>query len=343
MRQQLDLSENMIAVCLHRQYGLDATEIRYLPIGYDLNAWVYQALTATETAYFVKIRAGNVNPASLIVPRILIEHGIPNILAPVRTKTQELCCSLDSFSVLVYPFIQGGNAKITGLSDSQWREFGATLKAIHTGNFAYLLAGKVPAEKFSIPSARLVERITAEIPGIDKKSPATVRLAAFWAEQGPMIAHLIDRAKRLGKQLQSRSFEYVLCHADIHAANILVSTEGRIYLIDWDGPLLAPRERDLLFVAGSTIARRVQPYEEALFFESYGNIEIDMTALAYYRYERILEDIGEQGQRVLWDSQMSEEAKAAEAEGVLLHFQPGEIVESALEADRIQGGPSFPA
>ena len=34
----------------------------------------------------------------------------------------------------------------------------------------------------------------------------------------------------MGKQLQTRSFENVLCHTDIHAANILVSEEGRIYL-----------------------------------------------------------------------------------------------------------------
>src|SRR5262249_18715644 len=162
----------------------------------------------------------------------------------------------------------------------------------HSGGFASQLRGQVPAETFSIPSAQLVRRLTAGIQDARFDSPAAMRLASFWADNASLIEQMLVRAEALGKQLQSRPFEFVLCHADIHAANILVSEEGSIYLVDWDGPLLAPRERDLLFVVGSNIARRVEPREEALFFQSYGTVDIDLTALAYYRYERAIEDIG---------------------------------------------------
>lgn len=339
MRQQPALPSEKLTACLRTHYGLDVATLRFLPIGNDLRAFVYEAITAEGASYFVKVRAGAVNPASLLVPRVLIEHGIPNILAPLRTTTQGLWCPLESYSVIVYPFIRGENAKVAGMNGSQWLEFGATLRAVHSGAFASLLHGQVPAETFSIPPAQLVRRLAARIQDTRFDSPAAAHLASFWVENASLIEHMLSRAEALGRQLQSRSFEYVLCHTDIHAANILVSEEGRIYLVDWDGPLLAPRERNLLFIVGSTIGRRVEPREEELFFQSYGHVEVDLTALAYYRYERAIEDIGEVGQSVFLDTDLSEEAKAVEAELIQRQFQSGRIVEAAMDADRKQGGP----
>src|SRR5579872_1735936 len=148
MRQEPDLPREKIAACLSARYGLTVVSARFLPIGHDLNAFVYEVTAADDQTYFVKIRVGAVNPSSLLVPRILIEHGIPNILAPIRTRIRTLWCSLESYSVIVYPFVRGENAKVVGLSDSQWLEFGATLKAIHAGGFASLLRGQVPLETF---------------------------------------------------------------------------------------------------------------------------------------------------------------------------------------------------
>ncbi len=78
----------------------------------------------------------------------------------------------------------------------------------------------------------------------------------------------------------------------------------------------------------------MQPREEALFFQTYGAVEIDLTALTYYRYERAIEDLGETGRSVFFKSDQNEEEKAAEMEGIIGQFDPGDIVESALEADR---------
>ena len=48
-------------------------------------------------------------------------------------------------------------------------------------------------------------------------------------------------------------------------------------MVDWDGLLLAPRERDLMFVAGEEWTR---------FLEGYGPAALDRTVLAYYRAAR---------------------------------------------------------
>jgi spectinomycin phosphotransferase len=262
----------------------------------------------------------------------LIDLGIRNVLAPLRTRSSDLWCPLGGYpgySIILYPFIRGENAMVVGLSDDQWREFGSTLQSVHTSELGERLRGRLPVEAFSLPSAALVRGLLTLIGETDFEASAAARLAAFWREHAEQIRRMLARAEALGSSLRTRSFESVLCHADIHAANILVGDDGRIRLIDWDGPLVAPRERDLLFVVGSKIAREVEPREEALFFEGYGLVEIDPAALVYYRYERIIEDIGEIGKSVFLDPSLGEQARAQEAELAASFFAPGGMVESA--------------
>ena len=66
----------------------------------------------------------------------------------------------------------------------------------------------------------------------------------------------------------------VLCHNDIHLANLLVGHDGRLAVVDWDGLRLAARERDLMFVAGQQRAR---------FLEGYGPAELDGQIVAQCR------------------------------------------------------------
>jgi spectinomycin phosphotransferase len=331
MRDNPDLNIDAIADSLRANYGLNATAITFLPIGYDLNAWVYEVAATDGNAYFLKVRSGPPNEHSLQVPRALVERGVPNILAPLRTRSGELWCSLDERSVVLYPFIKGENAMDAGMTDDQWRTFGAALQAVHSSGLEARFRDRLPVETFAIPSASVVREVQAEVDGKDFESPAAARFAAFWREKADQIQQILARAEELGRQLQvkaqARSFDYVLCHADIHAANILVGEDGQIHLVDWDWPIVAPRERDLLFVAGSKIAHEVTPQEEAHFFAGYGPVEIDPVALAYYRYERVIEDIGDIGRSVFLDARLGEQAKEEAAALVRGFFAPGGMLD----------------
>jgi spectinomycin phosphotransferase len=332
MREDPGLDVDKISASLEAHYGLRVTSATFLPIGYDPNAAVYEIVSRDGNAYFLKVRFGSVHEPSLLVPRALIDLGIPNILAPLRTRSSSLWCLLGGYpdyTIVLYPFLRGESAMVAGLSDDQWQEFGSTLGEVHASRLGESLRGRLPVETFSLPSAASVRRLLALVDETDFEGAAAARLAAFLRGHDEQIRRILDRAEALGGSLRSKGFEYVLCHADIHTANVLVGDDGRIHLIDWDGPLIAPRERDLLFVVGSRIARMVEPREEALFFEGYGPVEIDPDALVYYRYERIIEDIGAFGKSVFLDPSFGERAKAEEAELAMSFFAPGGDIDRA--------------
>jgi spectinomycin phosphotransferase len=332
MREDPGLDKGKISACLKAHYGLHVAYVSFLPVGFDPNAAAYEVVSREGEAYFLKVRFGPVDSSGLLVPRALIDLGVPNILAPLRTLSCGLWCPLDSYpgyGVVLYPFVRGESAMVAGMSDEQWREFGSTLRAMHDSGLGERLRGSIPVETFSLPSAALVRRLLTLVGDTGFEGPAAVRFAAFWRENAVRIRRMLVWAEELGRSLRSRPFELVLCHADIHAANILVGEEGRIWLVDWDGPLVAPRERDMLFVVGSRIARPVEPREEALFFEGYGPSEVDPIALVYYRYERVVEDLGEIGKRVLLDPTLGERAREEEAELAMSFFAPGGDIDRA--------------
>lgn len=333
LREQPPLAGAAIAQCLEENYGLAVEAITFLPIGYDANAAVYQVNTTAGVSYFLKATRSPIVPANLAIPRALIDRGIPNVLAPLYTRRRALWCTIEPYSLVLYPFIQGENAMRQKMTDQQWVAFGKTLNAIHSSGLQAQFAGEVPVEDFATPMIGLIRTLQEEIRRRPFALPVQQELAAFWQEHTGVIERLAGRAKQLGAELQEESFDQVLCHGDAHAANIMLDQSGEIYLIDWDTPRIAPRERDLLFVVGSIVAHTVTPHEEACFFQGYGEFPIHKRALAYYRYERALEDIYEGGRSVFLDPLPSVAVRESDARFTMGLFEPGNLVSWAFAAD----------
>ena len=313
---------------LEAAYAIRPTSFTFLP-GYDMRAASYD-VAAADGHWFAKVRFGPVADAPLEVPRALLDAGISNVLAPIPTLASTLSHRMDDpRSVVLYPFVAGRNAVVAGMTADQWRTFGRSLRAMHDSCLEARFADRLPAETFALPSAAAVRGVLAQPPSLD--SAAAQRLGALLDDQSVRIGEMLERAEALGAQLRARPFDLVLVHSDIHAGNVLVADDGRILLVDWDGPMLAPRERDLLFVIGSRIARDVQPNEQGWFFEGYGDVPVDREAIVYYRYERIIEDIVEFARSVFHD-QLPETSRESQVALVERFFEPSGIVEAVESA-----------
>lgn len=329
MLERPSLSDAKICACLQSAYGIAAREIAFLPLGNDATAWVYRV--PGDPGWFLKVKRGGVYPPSLSVPRWLRDQGIAEVVAPVDTRAGALSQALEDFTLILYPWIEGPTGMEAGLTAAQWVEFGRALRRIHAARLPEELAAQVRRETFQPPWAGMVETLQASIRQGGFHAPVERALAAFWQARGEKIARLAQRCVALGDQLRARPADFVLCHTDIHTANVLVA--AGLHIVDWDQPLLAPVERDLMFFFNAVDGRVLADSpEQRAFLGGYGPAAPDPLALAYYQYEWVVQEIGDFGQRILLAPELGAETREAALEGFKKLFQPGDVVDVAEQS-----------
>ena len=288
-----DLKDEEIVSCLRTAYRLDVVTISFLPLGADLNTAVYRITTHNGPDYFLKLRRGDFNNAAVSVPKYLADLGFKQVIPPLMTKTGQLWTNLSSFKAILYPYVEGNNSIEEPLSDQQWIEFGATMKKIHSADIPPAITGSLQRETFSSKWRQIVKLFLERIKNEIFEEPVAAKMALFLKSKSGAILELVRHTDQLAHLLQSQSLEYILCHADIHGWNLLIDEKGALYVIDWDTLLFAPKECDLMFIgAGIGNTGRTPLEEEVWFYKGYGPTNINQDAIAYYRFERIIEDIG---------------------------------------------------
>ncbi len=323
MIEKPDIADEKIIRKLNEGYLIQTSGIEFLPIGNDASAFAYRVETHGGDTYFLKIKTHLSNLAGLFVSRFLSDHGIKQIIAPLYTKTRQLFQKMDDFTLILYPFIVGKEGIEVGMTDLQWMEFGTTLQQIHSTELTVDVSQYVRRETFIPKWGGIAKELHEQVPMREYADPYRKELANFWKKNHKTIQTVMERAETIGKSLRQADLEFVLCHADIHTANILVTAEQDIFIIDWDETLLAPKERDLMFVLGEGTT------QEKLFFKGYGSDQTYSLAVAYYRYEWCIQEIGDYGQRV-FSAKTGERTKQDSVEGFIKLFLPIDIIEATL-------------
>lgn len=280
-----------IVHCLREFYGLEIATLVLLSLGADRNASLYKAKSTDHKFYFIKTRQGPFSESHMEVLSLLQQAAVNEIISPIRTKEGKQVQQTDDITLIVYPFIEGENGFNRSLSDQQWTHLGKTLRRIHEIEVPKTLQKHIRLEDFSSKRRDTVRSLYQQIE-VESDEIGT-KFKEFLKERKEVIEDLLNRSERLSKKMEIHWFPFVLCHSDLHAGNLLLENEDIFYLIDWDDPIMAPKERDLMFIGGGVGNVWNKPHEEELFYEGYGKTELNRVLLAYYRHERILEDIGE--------------------------------------------------
>lgn len=325
-------SDQDIIHCLNTYYGLKIATLNLLPLGADMNASVYKAQTYDQLSYFVKLKRGRYNDISASILSLLHDAGIQQIICPVKTIYGQLRLKTDDFTLIVYPFIEGQNGFSCNLTDDQWVTLGKALKQVHTFEVPPSIQNQIRREAYSPKWREVVRSLYSHIEVESSIDEIALKLMIFMKEHSRSIYRLVDRSEKLAKMIQEQSPEFVLCHSDIHAGNVLIDEKGSIFVVDWDEPIMAPKERDLMFIGGGVANVWNNPNEEEFFYKGYGKTEINKTVLAYYRHERIVEDIAVYGEALLLTT-VGGKDRVEMYEQFIAMFEPRGVVDIAFETD----------
>ncbi len=334
MLEKPDISDELIISHLQDEYGLHLSSLTFLPLGADMGIAVYRVVADDGSAYFLKLRKGFVEIV-VTVPLFLKSQGIQEIIAPFETKSKQGWADFGEYKLILYPFIEGKNGFEMELSDSHKRTFGSALKKIHKVQLPPELKRQIPQETYSPKYREQVKEFQRQVENTTFSDINATKLADFIKSKRSEINRLKKRTEELASELQSQSHELVLCHTDIHGGNILICKDGQLpvptenfYIVDWDAPLLAPKERDLMFIGSGIDDIWKSKRDESIFYEGYGKTEVDFTVMAYYRYERVIEDLAAYGEQLL----LTDEGGADREEAYrrfTVNFEPGQTIEIA--------------
>jgi spectinomycin phosphotransferase len=321
------ISDDTIITCLHDRFGLHISHVTFLPLGADVNSAVYRVTADSGTSYFLKLRWGNFSEVALAVRAFLHAQDIRQVIAPIATTTHKLWVHAHGFDWILYPFFEGKTGFEVALSKTHWIALGASMKAVHTTLLPAALVERVPREDYSPRWRKSVRAFHKQVEQDRYDDPIAASLAAFWMTKRDEIQCIVERAEQLAQALQNRALELAVCHSDLHGRNVLVGADDELAIVDWDEPILAPKERDLMFIGGGVGGIWNKDQEATWFYQGYGQTEIDLLALSYYRYERIVVDIAEYSEQIFGMQGSVEDRQ--KGLGLMNQFLPNNVVEIA--------------
>ncbi len=330
MRAPPHLSDRELVAAVDARYGVQASEFAFLPIGNDSSSFLYRVGTAEGASYVLKARKrSSFSVASLSVPHFLRRSGMSHVVAPLPTIDSRLWIEFDGFALSLYPFIDGPRGGDTPLSREQWRVLGSLTKRFHTVELPTALLDELPRERF-VPSRReLVDELDEASRRMGGSDPIKRAWADAWRVRRDVIVELVQEADKLATKLAAKPLPQVLCHADLHAWNTLLDRSTHVWLMDWDEVVLAPVERDLMFIVGGIGDPQISEETASWFFEGYGTVDLDPRALRYYRFAWAVQDVAACSERIVWLHHLGEEGRHDALIAFQRMFSPGHIVDIA--------------
>lgn len=247
------LSEDTLAIALHREWKIDVATMAYRAVGFGSHHW--EVLGSDGQRWFAGVDELELKrhtmgerfevtlahlTASLGAACALQEAGCEFVVAPIRTGEGAPATQVgERFAAAVYPFADG--------ECFSWGPFPSTehrqalldmLVRVHTAPARH----HAERDDFGLPHRDTLE--TGLSSPLADVGPYSGRVNDLLAANTDAVAGFLARYDRMVAAAQAQATSMVLTHGEPHPGNTMRTVDGW-RLIDWDTALVAPCERDL--------------------------------------------------------------------------------------------------
>lgn len=206
----------------------------------------------------------------LLAPHLPRPHPAPSGAFLVRRADK---------TALLFSFIEGETLGEKALSPAQAAELANIVAALHQSAPGLGHSLGAIAEDLSLA---FLKELKDPLASTQKTPPGLTRLIKANATA---LSEACETLTALRNEARAPCARLAVCHADLHGWNLMQG--DKLYLLDWEGLVLAPPEADLFMLRGSP--------REKDFFDAYRQARPgfapDERLIAYYRLRRTLEDL----------------------------------------------------
>lgn len=233
-----------VADGLKKNYGIALESIEFKPVGEESHS--YLVISRNGKKYFAKYcEKANVIKNIDLVNQLLVQLRNLDFVVPPIDVNGATSFKVLSGKIYVYPFIDG---QIVTLGNGEFDRFLVNelleiMVKIHSSKDQIMV--DLPVENFENDFLSDFQRLlTLRAKTGNKRGNET---ASFIESGKTTINKLINDHTKLGNYYKSNKPIFVLTHGDITGRNIIMAKDG-LKLVDWDGAMIAPPERDLNFL-----------------------------------------------------------------------------------------------
>jgi len=281
------IEKNVLNVLKHT-FGSDVGTSTFIPVGEE--SYAFSIVLNNGSKYFIKYcdKQKIIKSIDKVNALLLQLKEFDFVIPPIEVN-RKTSFEVGNGKIYVYPFVEGSSIRMGNEKfDKQLVDtLTGILVSIHSANPKILV--DLPQEEFENNYDQRLEQIL-----VAKNSNNLYHKATLLLENNEkIIRSMIEKQNQVANAYKQKSPDLVLTHGDVTGLNIIVTKEGHIKLVDWDGSMLTPPERDLNFLFDNP------NFSLDKYIQLSGHKHFDLQMKEYYGRQWALDSIVENFENLL--------------------------------------------